>query len=58
MQRIRELGAPGLMLSGDRAEGALMGNISPAQLPPGRGQFVTRRRGGQLIQTAWLPNRF
>ena len=58
MQRMRELGAQGLVLSGDRAEGALLGNISATQLPPGRGYFHTRRRGGQLIQTGWLPNRF
>lgn len=58
MQRMRELGAQGLVLSGDRAEGALLGNITATQLPPGRGYFHTRRRGGQLIQTGWLPNRF
>lgn len=58
MQRMRELGAQGLVLSGDRSEGALLGNITATQLPPGRGYFHTRRRGGQLIQTGWLPNRF
>lgn len=58
MQRMRELGAQGIVLSGDRTEGALLGNITPSQLPPGRGYFHTRRRGGQLIQTGWLPTRF
>jgi S-DNA-T family DNA segregation ATPase FtsK/SpoIIIE len=58
MQRMRELGAQGIVLSGDRTEGALLGNIAPSQLPPGRGYFHTRRRGGQLIQTGWLPARF
>ncbi|MGW0733559.1 type VII secretion protein EccCa [Streptomyces sp. NPDC002851] len=58
MQRIRELGAQGVVLSGDRSEGQLLGNITPTQLPPGRGQFHTRRRGGQMIQTGWLPPRF
>ncbi len=58
MQRMRELGAQGVVLSGDRSEGALLGNITATQLPPGRGYFHTRRRGGQLIQTGWLPNRF
>ncbi|MGF0169751.1 type VII secretion protein EccCa [Streptomyces sp. Marseille-Q5077] len=58
MQRMRELGAQGVVLSGDRAEGALLGNITATQLPPGRGHFHTRRRGGQLIQTGWVPNRF
>jgi S-DNA-T family DNA segregation ATPase FtsK/SpoIIIE len=58
MQRLRELGAQGIVLSGDRTEGALLGNVTPSQLPPGRGYFHTRRRGGQLIQTGWLPARF
>ncbi|MFM9373729.1 type VII secretion protein EccCa [Streptomyces sp. Da 82-17] len=58
MQRIRELGAQGVVLSGDRVEGQLLGNITPTQLPPGRGFFHTRRRGGQMVQTGWLPPRF
>ncbi|MEV8312059.1 type VII secretion protein EccCa [Streptomyces flavidovirens] len=58
MQRLRELGAQGLVMSGDRGEGALLGNISPTQLPPGRGYFHTRRRSGQMVQTGWLPSRF
>ncbi|MGX1886338.1 type VII secretion protein EccCa [Streptomyces sp. NPDC055287] len=58
MQRLRELGAQGLVMSGDRSEGALLGNISPSQLPPGRGYFHTRRRSGQMVQTGWLPSRF
>jgi ESX secretion system protein EccC len=58
MQRLRELGAQGIVLSGDRTEGTLLGNITPSQLPPGRGYFHTRRRGGQLIQTGWLPPRY
>jgi S-DNA-T family DNA segregation ATPase FtsK/SpoIIIE len=55
MQRMKELGAQGVVLSGDRSEGALLGNITPSQLPPGRGYFQTRRRGGQLVQTGWVP---
>ncbi|MGW0565513.1 type VII secretion protein EccCa [Streptomyces sp. NPDC003016] len=58
MQRLRELGAQGLVMSGDRSEGALLGNITPSQLPPGRGYFHTRRRSGQMVQTGWLPSRF
>ncbi|MBT2490911.1 type VII secretion protein EccCa [Streptomyces sp. ISL-96] len=58
MQRLRELGAQGLVMSGDRSEGALLGNITPSQLPPGRGYFHTRRRSGQMVQTGWLPPRF
>ncbi|WP_327353026.1 type VII secretion protein EccCa [Streptomyces sp. NBC_01304] len=58
MQRLKELGAQGLVMSGDRGEGQLLGNIYPQQLPPGRGQFHTRRRGGQMVQTGWLPARY
>lgn len=55
LARIRDLGSPGVLLSGDRAEGALLGNVRPERLPPGRGQLVTRREGNRLIQTALLP---
>lgn len=57
MQRIRELGGQGVMLSGDRNEGALLGTVKPQPLPPGRGMFVSRRiTSGQLVQTGWLPS--
>ncbi|NUU21905.1 MAG: type VII secretion protein EccCb, partial [Streptomycetaceae bacterium] len=55
MQKLLDLGTGGLLLSGNRDEGPLIGGIRPAQLPPGRGQLVTRRRGTHMIQTAWLP---
>ena len=52
LQRLRELSSPGLLLSGDREEGALLGNVRPGPLPPGRGWLVTRRDGARLIQVA------
>ncbi|MGP4004124.1 type VII secretion protein EccCa [Streptomyces sp. 8N706] len=55
MQRTKELGAQGLVLSGDPAEGAIFGNVKAMKLTPGRGQLITRKRGAQLVQTAWLP---
>ncbi|MFD5000104.1 type VII secretion protein EccCa [Streptomyces buecherae] len=55
MQRIKELGAQGVVLSGDRGEGEVLGNIRPRALPPGRGVFVSRRRGTPLVQLGWLP---
>jgi len=55
MQRIRELGSPGLVLSGPRDEGALVGDVKPSVQPPGRGNLVSRRSGVELIQVAWLP---
>jgi len=55
LMRLRELGSPGIVMSGDRNEGVLLGNVKPAKLPPGRGWLVTRREGARLIQVAWLP---
>ncbi len=55
IQRLRELSTPGLVLSGDREEGALLGTVRPGPLPPGRGWLVTRREGVRLVQLAYLP---
>jgi S-DNA-T family DNA segregation ATPase FtsK/SpoIIIE len=54
MQRIREMGSPGLIMSGSREEGQLLGGVRPAPLPPGRGFLVERRGGTRLVQAA-LP---
>ena len=53
LQRLRELDTPGLLMSGNREEGQLFGNLRPSPQPPGRGTLVRRRDGMQLIQTAW-----
>ena len=55
IQRLRELSSPGLVMSGDKEEGALIGNVRPGPLPPGRGRLVTRKEGVRLIQLAHLP---
>jgi S-DNA-T family DNA segregation ATPase FtsK/SpoIIIE len=55
IQRLRELSTPGLVLSGDREEGALLGTVRPGPLPPGRGWLVTRRGGVRLVQLGYLP---
>jgi S-DNA-T family DNA segregation ATPase FtsK/SpoIIIE len=54
IQRLREVGTPGLVLSGDRDEGALLGAVRPSAQPPGRGHLVGRRGDAQLVQLAWL----
>ncbi|WP_432832760.1 type VII secretion protein EccCa [Dactylosporangium sp. CA-092794] len=54
MMTIRELGSAGIVMSGSKDEGALLGNVRPAPMPPGRGWLVTRRGGAQLVQLAWL----
>ncbi len=43
-QRLRELGGPGLVMSGDPGEGPLLGGQRAAPLPPGRGFLVQPRR--------------
>ncbi len=55
LQRLRELGSPGLVLAGDREEGVLVGTVRPGPQPPGRGWLVTRKDGPRLIQLAHLP---
>ncbi|MFI5564045.1 type VII secretion protein EccCa [Amycolatopsis japonica] len=55
--RLREVGTPGLMMSGDRDEGPLLGGMRAQVLPPGRGWLVDRRGQKGLVQLAWLPQR-
>jgi S-DNA-T family DNA segregation ATPase FtsK/SpoIIIE len=50
LQRLRELGPPALVMSGDPDEGLLLGGRKAEPLPPGRGQLV-RRRSAVLVQT-------
>jgi S-DNA-T family DNA segregation ATPase FtsK/SpoIIIE len=55
LQRLRELGATGLVLRGDRQEGQLWPGVYPSPLPPGRGQLARRGRRPTLVQAAYLP---
>lgn len=54
ISRLRDLATPGLVMSGSREEGGLLGNVRPSAMPPGRGTLVGRS-GIELIQTAWMP---
>jgi S-DNA-T family DNA segregation ATPase FtsK/SpoIIIE len=54
LQRLKELGSPGIVMAGDRDEGALVGTVRPSAMPAGRGVLVTRRQGARLIQLAHL----
>jgi len=54
IQRLRELSSSGLVMSGDREEGALLGTVRPTALPPGRGWLVTRKEGVRLVQLGYL----
>ncbi|MCX2967588.1 MULTISPECIES: type VII secretion protein EccCa [Streptomyces] len=55
MQRVKELGAQGVVLAGDPMEGDLIGNVRARPMPPGRGTFASRKRGAPLVQIGWLP---
>ncbi len=55
LQRMRDLGAQGVVLSGDPKEGEILPGVRPRPLPPGRAQFATRRRGRPLVQLGWQP---
>jgi DNA segregation ATPase FtsK/SpoIIIE, S-DNA-T family len=56
IQRIREMGSPGLIMSGSKDEGALLGNVKAQAQPPGRGFLVERRAGSRLIQAALVED--
>ncbi|MEI7030724.1 type VII secretion protein EccCa [Streptomyces pratensis] len=55
MQRVKELGAQGVVLSGDPGEGELIGPVRGHPMPPGRGYFASRRRGTPMVQIGRLP---
>lgn len=54
VSRLIELSSPGLLLSGDKGEGTIIGNQRMEPLPPGRGKLITRKHGTQLIQVPWI----
>jgi DNA segregation ATPase FtsK/SpoIIIE, S-DNA-T family len=56
IQRVREMGSPGMIMSGSKDEGALIGSVKAQPQPPGRGFFVERRTGSQLVQVALLDD--
>jgi S-DNA-T family DNA segregation ATPase FtsK/SpoIIIE len=55
ISRLRELSTPGVVMSGSKDEGPLLGTVKPSPMPPGRGTLVGRKAGQQLVQIAWLP---
>jgi S-DNA-T family DNA segregation ATPase FtsK/SpoIIIE len=54
-RQLRELATPGLLLSGSREDGALIGSVSPVAQPAGRGLLVRRNTPNLLVQTPWRP---
>ncbi|HET9051150.1 MAG TPA: type VII secretion protein EccCb, partial [Candidatus Dormibacteraeota bacterium] len=56
-QRLRELGTPGFIMSGDPQEGVLVGTQKATALPAGRGLFVRRGQRTALVQAVHVPPR-
>jgi len=52
-QRLRELGSPGLIMSGDPQEGPLLAGYRATSLPAGRGLLVRRQGTSCLVQVAF-----
>jgi S-DNA-T family DNA segregation ATPase FtsK/SpoIIIE len=56
LARLRDIASPGLLLSGSREEGPLLGGLRPQVMPPGRGRLVSRQGTAQLIQLTLPPS--
>jgi DNA segregation ATPase FtsK/SpoIIIE, S-DNA-T family len=50
--QVKDIGADGLILSGDPREGVILGDWRAAQRPPGRGILVRRKHPGAVVQIA------
>ncbi|MGO1173721.1 MAG: type VII secretion protein EccCb, partial [Actinomycetaceae bacterium] len=55
MQTMTDLAAPSFMLSGNPDDGPVIGRIRAKRSNPGRAQMITRDRGNEVGQLAWLP---
>ncbi|MFI9080818.1 type VII secretion protein EccCa [Streptomyces sioyaensis] len=52
-RRLKELGATGIILSGNPDEGPLVGNTGAEPMPPGRVRLVNPRQRPRVIQIGW-----
>ncbi|MCL2490099.1 MAG: type VII secretion protein EccCa [Propionibacteriaceae bacterium] len=52
IQAIRDTGGSGLIMNGERSEGAIFPKVYPEQFPPGRGKFVRRGTRPRIVQVA------
>ena len=55
LSALRDLSAPGLLLSGNPEEGPLVGGVRARTAPPGRGRLVTRVGDPRVVQVAARP---
>ncbi|MEV0473638.1 type VII secretion protein EccCa [Streptomyces prunicolor] len=54
--RLKELGAGGLVMSGDPKEGVVLGDQRAVPRPPGRGVLVRRRKPPVLVQSVLVED--
>jgi S-DNA-T family DNA segregation ATPase FtsK/SpoIIIE len=52
--KLKEISSPGIVMSGNKDEGALLGTVKGSAMPPGRGTLVSRKIGQQLIHISWI----
>jgi DNA segregation ATPase FtsK/SpoIIIE, S-DNA-T family len=55
LRAMRDATSAGLLLSGSRDEGPVLGDVRMQKLPPGRGILVGRRVGNRTVQIALAP---
>ncbi|MFI0444796.1 type VII secretion protein EccCa [Actinomadura sp. 6N118] len=55
IRRLWEINTPALLLSTPRDEGKFLGDVKSQKLPPGRAQYISRRRPVSIVQTALVP---
>ncbi|WP_188037637.1 type VII secretion protein EccCa [Actinotalea sp. JY-7885] len=55
LQSLKDLAAPGIVMSGSPDEGALIGGAKPVPGVAGRAQLITRDNGRQVVQLSFTP---
>ncbi|MFE8008667.1 type VII secretion protein EccCa [Streptomyces sp. NPDC057418] len=55
VQGLRESGASGVLMDGDRSEGQLFPGVYANRQPAGRGVLIRRGQANRLIQTVYTP---
>ncbi|MCT2585898.1 type VII secretion protein EccCa [Actinophytocola gossypii] len=55
LNRLRDVGAIGMLMSGTKDEGPLLSGYRAEPLPPGRAKVITRRGNPKMVQLAWTP---
>jgi S-DNA-T family DNA segregation ATPase FtsK/SpoIIIE len=55
VNRMRDVGAVGVLMSGTKEEGPLLSGHKAEPLPPGRAKVILRRGNPRMVQLAWVP---